>query len=101
MEIIKSSQSELTIVGNIKTIDDYQAIRSATKALVDAGTIQITYIMKDSLSMTSSVIGYLVKLVRHDKVQINIQIFDIRLFELLEELALTELFRARFIGAKR
>lgn len=101
MEIIKNSQNELTILGNIKTIDDYQAIRTATMALVNGGSTQIVYVMQDSLAMTSSVIGFLVKLVRHDKIQVSIQVHDIRLLELLEELALTELFRARFVGIRR
>jgi hypothetical protein len=41
--------------------------------------------------MTSTVIGFLMKLVHHDKIQISISVGDSRLYDLLDELNLVQL----------
>jgi len=46
----------------------------------------------DSISIISSVIGYLTKLIHKDKINISIDIGDLKLYELLDELGLILLF---------
>jgi len=95
MTIEQNSATELTIKGNIKTIDDCIALRAAIQKLVDGGISSITLKIPDSFAMPSAVIGYLMKLVNRDKVHLNIIAGDHRLRELLDELQLTELFGVR------
>lgn len=94
---IKVHGSQVEIKGNIKTPENYMAIKEHVQRIVDKGTNDIQFIIEDSLSMTSSVIGYLMKLVNVDKVQINMQIRDKRLIELMEELDLVRLFGVKKI----
>jgi hypothetical protein len=74
---------------------DYLAIRQQVGALVAGGASALTLRINDSFSMPSSVIGFFVKLIHQDKIQVSMLIQDPRLLELLEELNLAELFGAR------
>jgi hypothetical protein len=95
MRLTRTSATELTITGNIKTTADYLAIRKLVTELVDAGASALTLRINESLSMPSSVIGFFVKLVNRDKIRVSMLIEDPRLLELLDELSLAELFGAR------
>jgi len=87
--------SEITIEGNIKTISDFQAI----KEMIDSLAVeQLHIIVKDSISMTSSVIGYFTKLVLKDKVKLSLSIGNEELVGLLEELGVHELLHVRKLG---
>ena len=90
------SSNTLTIVGNIKSVNDYQEIKTATDALVkDHKTIIV--IVEDSLSITSSVIGYFNKIVLKDSVDMSMKVGNTQLMELLNDLNLTSVFKARKI----
>ncbi len=87
--------NEILIDGNIKTISDFQTI----KELIDGlGTSSVHIVIKDSISLTSSVIGYFTKRVLKDKVALSLSVGDDELIGLLEELGLTELLHVRKIG---
>jgi len=93
MEILITGNS-ITINGNIKSVSNFQEIKSS----LDSLTIQNKSIMiniKDSMSITSSVIGYFNKLVLKDKIDIQINVGNDQLFELLNELNLVSIFRAK------
>lgn len=94
MQIARTGSREITLTGNIKTTDDYLAIRRMSQELVEEGVTALTFLVNASLSMPSSVIGYFVKLVKRDRVTLRMEIEDPRLLELLEELGLTDLFGA-------
>jgi len=93
MTITESGTNELTINGNIKTIDDSIAIKNAAKRLQASGCNSISLRIPDSFSMPSAVIGFLMKLVNHDKIKLSIKVGDPRLMELMDELQLTATFR--------
>ena len=95
MNITENGAAELTVSGNIKTIDDSMAVRNAIQKLVDAGASSVTLHIPDSFAMPSAVIGYLMKLVNRDRVHLTVIAGDQRLRELLDELHLTELFGVR------
>jgi len=84
--------NSVTITGNIKTIGDYQAIKSTLESLA-ATSKNITIDIKDSISITSSVIGFLTKLVQKDKVDIQIKVGNANLYELFDEINLVQLFK--------
>lgn len=94
MQILRSDSREITITGNIKTTEDYLAIRRQCQDLVDEGIQAFTLRVKESLSMPSSVIGYFVKLAKRDRIALRMEIEDPRLLELLDELGLTGIFGA-------
>jgi len=81
----------VTIVGNIKSIADFQTIKKNVDDVV-AQNKRVDFIIADSISMTSSVIGYLTKLVYQDKVSMSMKIGDERLHQLLDDLNVTSLF---------
>ncbi|MEA2100512.1 MAG: hypothetical protein U9P72_10335 [Campylobacterota bacterium] len=93
MEISVSSNS-ITINGNIKSVSNFQEIKSS----LDSLTMQnknISINITDSLSITSSVIGYFNKLILKDKIAIEMNVGNDQLFELLTELNLVSIFKAR------
>jgi positive regulator of sigma E activity len=84
----------VTIMGNIKSVSDYQTIKAEIDKSVTAGSA-LTLKIPESISITSSVIGYFNKLVQKDKVNLNMQIGNEQLMELLDELNLKALFNAK------
>ena len=92
---ISTSGNTVTITGNIKSVSDYQAIKTTLDALTRNSSITIN--IKDSISITSSVIGYFNKLVLKDKINIQMNIGNEQLMELLQDLNLASIFNAKKI----
>jgi anti-anti-sigma regulatory factor len=100
MQIETRNHQELVISGNIKSIEDSVEIKNALGALQNNGTKVILLKIQDSFSMTSTVIGYLMKLVNLDKIKISLTVGDQRLYQLLEELNLIQPFNVRLVENK-
>jgi hypothetical protein len=84
---------EVVVEGIIKSISDSQAIKDAIGSCSDAIDIQIEIV--DSFSITSSVIGFLLKKKQGDGANIQIKVHDSRIFELFESLNLIEVLNIR------
>ena len=91
---ISASGSVVTISGNIKSVGDFQSIKSTLDSVVTSNS-QITLIIKDSISITSSVIGYFNKLILKDGIKIDMRIGNEDLISLLDDLNLTSVFNVR------
>ena len=69
---IKTSANKVVINGNIKSISDFQNIKTEVDAVAGAHR-DITVEIVDSLSITSSVIGYFNKLILKDGITIHLK----------------------------
>lgn len=90
---VETSGNIVTITGNIKSISDFQSIKRALDLLTfkqDSVIIEI----KDSISVTSSVIGYFNKLVLKDEINITLHVGNEKLMALLDDLNLATVFKA-------
>ncbi|OGU14188.1 MAG: hypothetical protein A2076_01955 [Geobacteraceae bacterium GWC2_53_11] len=92
MHIEHAGDNEVVITGNIKSVEDSLLIKETINTLVAQGSQNIHLKIKDSLSITSTMIGYLMKLVHQEKVHLFITVGDSRLYSLLEELKLLQQF---------
>lgn len=92
MEIKKIGEN-VKIFGNIKSINDFQLIKSTIDEMKREYK-NITIEIIDSLSMTSSVIGYLNKLVQNDNINLSLRVGNVQLLALLDDLKLTHIFKA-------
>ena len=91
---IELKDSTLTITGNIKTIQDFQEIKTNLDRLVMTQT-SIHFVLVDSISMTSSVIGYISKIIHKNGINVTMVVSNQGLYNLLEELCLIDLFKVR------
>lgn len=91
---IKSSSSSVTITGNIKTIADFQLIKQTIDVIVATHRSIIINVV-DSLSITSSVIGYLNKLVLKDMIGVRLNVGNEQLYDLLDDLNLVSTFKVQ------
>ncbi len=91
---IKVSSDHITITGNIKSVSDFQQIKNTVDNIVSKHKNILIHIV-DSLSMTSSVIGYFNKLVLKDGINLQIHVGNQQLLDLLNDLNLTSTFKAR------
>ena len=91
---ISSSANNITIIGNIKTVSDYQSIKTTVDS-VSSQNKSIIIDVKDSISITSSVIGYFNKLVLKDKIDLSMKVGNPQLLSLLDDLNLKSVFKAR------
>ena len=90
---ISTSSNIVTIMGNIKTVNDFQSIKTTLDSFKSSNQ-NIVLRIEDSLSITSSVIGYLNKLVLKDKINLQMKVGNSQLMELIDELNLTSTFKA-------
>ena len=91
---ITHNGNSVTIAGNIKSISDYQTIKSTLDSVAHEHK-NIVLNITESISITSSVIGYFNKLVLKDGINMDMRIGNNQLMELLDELSLKSLFNAR------
>jgi len=93
---ISISSNIITITGNVKSVSNFQELKQNIDSVVSQHK-SITINIKDSLSITSSVIGYFNKLVLKDRIDLNMNVGNSQLLELLDELSLVAVFKARKI----
>ena len=93
MEISISSNVAI-ITGNIKSVSDFQNIKSSIDSLITTHK-NIIIELQDSISITSSVIGYFNKLVLKDKIDLHLRISNDQLMALLDDLNLASVLKAR------
>ena len=86
---IKISSNTMTITGNIKSIHDFQEIKNSLESMKSLNA-RINIEITDSISVTSSVIGYLNKLVLKDKTKLSVKVGNKQLMELFEDLNLVQ-----------
>ncbi len=91
---ITTSGNMAVITGNIKSVSDFQEIKNSLDMLKTNNSTIIVEV-KDSISITSSVIGYLNKLVLKDKKTLQLKVGNSQLLELLDDLNLTQVFHAK------
>lgn len=91
LEVLSNS---LTIKGNIKSVSDFQNIKNNLDHMTMEHK-QIILNIIDSLSITSSVIGYLNKLVLKDGIDVHMNVGNEQLLHLLNDLNLTSTFKAK------
>jgi hypothetical protein len=91
---IKISNSTITINGNIKSIGDFQTIKNSIDGMISTNKNIVINIV-DSISITSSTIGYFNKLILKDGISIQMNIGNPQLMELVEDLNLQSTFRAK------
>lgn len=94
MEISRNG-SEIVITGNIKNTADYQLIKDNVGACIQEGCKNIFVKTPESFSMTSSVIGFFIKVIFQDKISIHVYVKDERLYSLLEDLNLIDTFKVQ------
>ncbi|WP_415396897.1 hypothetical protein [Sulfurimonas sp. CS5] len=91
---ITSSSNTIDITGNIKSINNFSEIKKVVDSIVTQHK-NITINIIDSLSITSSVIGYFNKLILKDNVNIEMRVGNDQLIHLLADLNLASTFKAR------
>lgn len=91
---LEVSGNALIVRGNIKSINDFQNIKQRVDAMINESK-HININILESLSITSSVIGYFNKLVLKDGIDLHMNIHDEQLFHLLDDLNLVSTFKAK------
>jgi len=90
---VKREGNVIEIEGNIKSLEDFEKIKYTIEEIMP--TKSITLNLKDSISITSSVIGYLNKLVNVDGVEVYLNVKTQELYDLLRDLDLDKVFHIR------
>ena len=94
---ITRDNSLLTIKGNIKSVSDYTEIQGHLQSAIANGSDSITIKVVDSISITSSVIGIFLKVIKKDGIALSVQVGNKHLYDLLNELNLLAVFNVRQI----
>lgn len=102
MELVTKKSSGNVVIdvkGNIKSISDGQTIKDAiTKAFHDNQQASIDLCIKDSFIITSSVIGFLIKSVKVDKISLHVSVGSQELYDMLVEMSLIDAMNVRKVS---
>lgn len=75
MPTIKQTDSNaVSIHGNIARIDEYDDLRHIVLPMVELGAKSLHFHFEGTLLLSSSALGFLLRLVRQDKIEINFYI---------------------------
>ncbi|MGD0282607.1 MAG: hypothetical protein ABSB95_09620 [Dissulfurispiraceae bacterium] len=92
MNIISEGPSAVTVTGDIRTIADYLEIKKILKEMADNGAEAIALKIKDSPSINSALIGFLLRLTHEDKVRLSLQAENDKLYNMLRIMNLIDIF---------
>lgn len=99
MEVIVkelSSSMDIIISGNIKSISDTDVIKSAIiRAWNKDESKSLNIFIDDSFIITSSVIGFLIKFIKKDRMPITLYVKNDELYEMLDDMNLVEALNVR------
>jgi len=90
---VKREGNVIEIEGNIKSLEDFEKIKYTIEEILPTNKIILD--LKNSMSITSAVIGYLTKLSNVNGVRVELIIKDNDLYELLKDLDLDAVFYIR------
>ena len=91
-----SNSTEIHIDDNIKSLSDNDSIKHAIeRAWNDDSDKQIEIYINDSFIITSSVIGFLIKFIKKDKMKLRLNICNEELYEMLDDMNLIEALHVR------
>jgi len=93
---ISTTSNIVKIEGNIKSISHFQEIKTTLDLLINSHK-EIVIELKDSISITSSVLGYFNKLILKDKIKIYLRVGDSKLISLLSDLNLSHALNVKKI----
>ncbi|MEF3191628.1 MAG: hypothetical protein K6347_03625 [Campylobacterales bacterium] len=83
---------EVVVSGTIKSVDDSMKIKEALiAALATDKSVALRLVINDSFIVTSSVIGFLLKLIQKDRINLTVVAKKSELYELFESLRLVSL----------
>jgi len=91
---IESVGNRIKIKGNVKSIAHYNDIKSSIDKIIQ-NQKDVVVELVDSVSLTSSTIGYFTKIVNVDNVALRLYVGDDRLFRLLDDLGLIQVFNVK------
>jgi hypothetical protein len=99
MEVIVkelSSSTDIIISGNIKSISDTDIIKSAIIRVWNKDESKsLNICIDDSFIITSSVIGFLIKFIKKDRMPITLYVKNNELYEMLDDMNLVEALNVR------
>ena len=94
MEIVTRANGgsvDITVVGTIKSISDGQSIKDSIKKVFENDNQAVVNLhIKDSFIITSSVIGFLIKLIKIDKRTLFVHVKSAELYSMLEDMSLLD-----------
>ena len=87
---------DIIVTGTIKPIANAQAIKEAiSKAHQQHPDTIINLMIKDSFIITSSVIGFLMKSIKMDKMNLYVNVGSEELYTMLDDMSLIEVMNVR------
>jgi hypothetical protein len=90
------TSTDIIISGNIKSISDTDNIKFAiTNTWNKDEKNPINLKIDDSFIITSSVIGFLIKFIKKDKIPLTLYVKNEELYEMLEDMNLVEVLNVR------
>ncbi|MCD8553724.1 hypothetical protein [Seleniivibrio sp.] len=97
MHIEFPGKNTMRISGEVNTIENYTEIKDSILKFISSCEKELIIEITDSMTMTSSIIGFFTKIIHRDGINLSLLVHDRRLYGLLEDLNLIKLFNVRHV----
>lgn len=94
MDVITNG-NRITVVGQVAKFDDYDKVKLAVEAVKAEGSGQVSIEFRDAQSLISALIGYLIKLVKVDRISLTVVAGNPTLHGMLDTLALIDVLNVK------
>jgi len=94
----EQDSSTIYVDGNMKNLENTQNLIDIIENIIkDANQIYLKINIKNSLTVTSTFIGFLIHKINFNNIDLNIGVYDDRLYDLFDMLELIETFNVEKI----
>ncbi|MGE4267789.1 MAG: hypothetical protein AB7F25_10170 [Deferribacterales bacterium] len=97
MHIEFPGKNTMRLSGEVNTIENYTEIKDSILKFITTGEKELIMEITDSMTITSSIIGFFTKIIHRDGINLSLLVHDRRLYSLLEDLNLIKLFNVRHV----
>ncbi|PLX71041.1 MAG: hypothetical protein C0602_03135 [Denitrovibrio sp.] len=88
--IINREERTVIVKGSVVTLEDYELFKDMVSDSLKENKNELNIIFEDATLVNSAMIGFLIKTVKVDKVNLSIAVDNYKLYELLQMLSLVE-----------
>lgn len=92
---ISVNGNKITILGSVSKYEDYVGIKHTVDEVISHSdnTLEIEFV--DAMTVNSALIGYMIKCVKVQNIDVSISVVNHKLYEMLNLLSLTEVLKVK------
>lgn len=85
----------ISVTGSVAKYEDYELIRNAASEILKTSGKKLNIVFTDALTVNSALIGFMIKTVKVDNVDLQISVGNYKLYDLFKLLSLIDQLKVK------